>query len=239
MIKKQRLKLGHVPTLLVYRNNRKTAAGKGCILFYHGLGASKDSQVKELQDLADHGFLVVGIDNVGHGERRYPDFDKRFSGDSADVERELQAAVLESAREIPVIIGQLRQKRLIVRGKIGIAGISMGGFIVYTAIALVSELRVAASILGSPKWRIDQPESPHYHLGAFSSIRLLSQNAGRDQAVPPQHARLFHQRLKEHYPDYEERYEYIEYPRSGHFMREDDWDTCWTRAIGWFERHFS
>ena len=225
--------------MLMYRNNRKTAAGKGCILFYHGLGASKDSQLKELQDLADRGFLAVGIDNVGHGERRYPDFDERFSGDSADVERELQAAVLESAREIPVIIGRLRQKRLIVRGKIGVIGISMGGFIVYTAISLVPELRVAASILGSPEWRVDRPESPHHHLGAFSAIRLLSQNAGCDRAVPPQHARLFHQRLKEYYPDSEERFEYIEYSRSGHFMREDDWNVCWAKAVGWFEKQFS
>ncbi len=46
------------------------AAERGCILFFHGLGASKDVQLPDLESLAARGFLVVGVGGVGHGERR-------------------------------------------------------------------------------------------------------------------------------------------------------------------------
>jgi hypothetical protein len=29
----------------------------------------------------------------------------------------------------------------------------------------------------------------------------------------------------------------VEYPDSGHFMREQDWNDLWARTVQWFERH--
>ena len=107
----------------------------------------------------------------------------------------------------------------------------------YTAITLETRLHVAATILGSPQWKIDLPESPHNHLKKFSSIRLISQNAGQDEIVPAVYARKFHMMLKARYSDYAERFDYIEYPDSGHFMQENDWRDCWTKTLTWFNHH--
>ncbi|MBI2265239.1 MAG: hypothetical protein HYU64_08710 [Armatimonadetes bacterium] len=79
MEKVEKATLGLAPALLVYKENLEKAAIKGTILFYHGLSAAKETNLKELRSLADAGFLAVGLDNIGHGERRYSDFERRFS----------------------------------------------------------------------------------------------------------------------------------------------------------------
>ena len=43
------------------------------VLFYHGLHSTKETHRKELESLATRGFLAVGVDAVGHGERRIED----------------------------------------------------------------------------------------------------------------------------------------------------------------------
>lgn len=231
-------RLGQTPALMVYRNKLSEAAQKGCILFFHGLTGAKEVQLPELESLAEHGFLAVGLDNVGHGERRFPDFETLFSDRNPNIEQEFLSAVLSTAQEVSEILNVLENEGLIHPQKIGAAGISMGGYIIYTAVTLEPRIKVAASIIGSPLWKLDLPESPHRHLDKFSNVKLLSQTAGKDDIVPARYARQFHTRLKTYYADYDDRFAYIEYPRSGHFMETEDWETVWTKTVNWFESHF-
>lgn len=90
-----------VPLLIVSRADPRTAAERGCILVFHGLSASKDIPLSELESLACQGFLAVGVDNVGHGARRAPNFDTRFSETNPDFFATFLQAVLETARELP------------------------------------------------------------------------------------------------------------------------------------------
>ncbi len=230
-------RLDKAPALFVCSDKLEIAAKKGTILFFHGLTGSKEAQVLALEDLASSGFLAVGIDAVGHGERRYADFDQRFSDENPDAYREFLNVVIATAQEVPLILDELSRMRLLNREKIGIAGISLGGHIAYAAIPLETRFKVAATILGSPQWKIDLPESPHNHLDKFSSIRLISQNAGQDEIVSAAYARRFHTILKARYSDYDERFNYIEYPGSGHFMQENDWNHCWAKTLTWFDHH--
>jgi hypothetical protein len=63
--------------------------------------------------LADAGFLAIGIDIVGHGERRYPDFEQRFPGHDQPhaydpaIEANFLSDVLSTAQEVPAIIDDL------------------------------------------------------------------------------------------------------------------------------------
>lgn len=230
MLTKEKKQIKHIPTALVYKGHLQEASQKGCIFFFHGLRASKDVQSKELESLAEHGFLVVGVDNVGHGERLYPDFETRFAPDNpSQFETEFVEAVWGTAQDVTILIDELTQAELIHPGKIGAAGISMGGFIIYSAITLEPRINVAATIVAAPP--------PQHQLDKFSAVYLLSQNAGLDENVPNHHTRDFHQQLQNYYPDYDNRFAYVEYPDSPHFMREEDWHTCWGQLIGWFETH--
>lgn len=225
-----------VPALLVARTDLRAVAERGCTVVFHGLGASKDVQLKELESLAEQGFLAVGVDNVGHGERRYPDFDGRLSQDNPEFNENFLRAVLETAREVPHLLDELVREGLAREDRIGALGISMGAFIAYTAVTLEPRLKAVVALVGSPEWPLDLPESPHRRLGRFDQVRLLSQTAGRDTVVPAYAAKAFHERLKEFYSDYDVRFAYAEYPGSDHLL-EADWDRLWARTLTWFHQH--
>ena len=221
---------------MVCQGDLGTAAEKGCVLFFHGLGASKDVQRPDLESLAARGYLVVGVGSVGHGRRRYPDFDSRLSKTNPDFTREFLSIVLETAKEVPFLVDALEQTGLVRNGRVGVAGIPQGGFITYAAVTLEPCLQVAVSIVGSPLWTLELPESPHRHLEAFSRVFLLSQNAAKDELVPSHHARDPHRRLERLYPDHAERFAYVEYAESDHLL-EAHWDVLWARTLAWFDQH--
>src|SRR5215217_5002203 len=77
------------------------------VLVYHGLGADKEIQRKELVTLAEAGFLAVGIDAAGHGERRLPDFEARFAGPWEEVEPLFLSLVTETVAEVPAVLDAL------------------------------------------------------------------------------------------------------------------------------------
>ena len=230
-------RFGDVPTLVVCRGDAGAAAEKGCILVFHGLGAAKDVHLKELGSLAAQGFLAVGIDNVGHGERRHPDFDTRFAHDNPDVYQNFLQAVAETAAEVPSLVDALTESGF-AQTKMGILGISMGGYITYKAVTLEPRLRAAVCLVASPEWSLNPSESPHRQLGRFDRVRLLSQTAGRDQVVPSRYARAFHEQLGDKYRDYDDRFTYAEYPDSDH-MLANDWDRIWAETLSWFDKQLT
>lgn len=227
--------LGPAPALLVHSDSMESAAHHGAILFYHGLGAVKEGNLKEYESLARAGFLVAGIDNVGHGERRWPDFDARLSGPGT--ETLFLDAVSESAAEAPAIVDALVADCGADPARLGIGGISMGGYITYAALLAEPRLAVATPILGSPEWRARKEASPSGQLDRFFPRAILSQNAGEDRSVPPLYARRFHERLAFAYAKAPDRQRYVEFAGAGHFMPEADWNRLWDNVVAWYA-HF-
>jgi len=236
-LRREHVRFGDVPALLVCRGDADVAAEKGCILVFHGLGAAKDVHLKELESLAAQGFLAVGIDNVGHGERRYPDFDLRFSQNNPESYPNFLQAVSETAAEVPFLVDTLTASGF-AKSKVGVLGISMGGYITYKAVTLEPRLRAAVCIVAAPEWLSNPSESPHRQLERFDRVRLLSQTAGRDEVVPSRYARAFHERLSDKYDDYSARFAYLEYPESDH-MLANAWGRIWERTLAWFGKHLA
>ncbi len=224
------------PALLVSRDSHEAAGRRGAILFYHGFTARKEANLKELESLASAGWLAVGIDNACHGERRAPDFESRFTGDPRVVGRNFFEVVRHTADEVPAVIDDLLARGLAERDRLGIAGISMGGYITYGALLRDRRLRVATPILGSPRYGRSSEDSPHLQPGAFFPVALLSQTAGADENVPPHHARELHEALAPHYTDVPERQRYVEFPSARHFMPAADWEVLWSNVLAWFGR---
>ncbi len=231
-------KIGDIPIRILYKGDLQAASQNGCILFYHGLGASKDIQSKELVDLANSGFLAVGVDNVGHGDRVFADFKERFSENNPERVKNIVSAVSETASEINILINWLTDRQILQNNKLGIVGISMGAFIAYAIPMFDNRFKTMVAILGSPLWQ-DSPESPHNKITFYSKLSLLSLNAAKDNIVPAEHAKEFHLKLKNKYSDYEKRFKYIEYPNSGHFMEEDEWYECWNECLKWFKNRMT
>ena len=76
-----------------------------------------------------------------------------------------------------------------------------------------------------------------HHPARFPPRAVLLANAGRDENVPPAPARAFAAALQPYYAERPDRLRYVEYPESGHFMREGDWNELWYTAVGWFRAH--
>jgi len=97
----------------------------------------------------------------------------------------------------------------------------------------------AVTIASSPEWwGLESSRSPHRGIEGFSAVRLLSQTGGRDTVISNRYTYAFHAELEAYYDDYGARFAHEDYPASNHMM-DPDWEACWQRAIGWFERHLT
>jgi dienelactone hydrolase len=225
-------RLGPAPALLVREENLPLPLPT--VLVFHGLSADKEIQQKELVTLAEAGFLAVGIDAAGHGERRLADFEERFAGTRAEIEPLLFALVTETVAEVPAILDALAETGLADPERFGIFGISMGAHITYGAILAEPRLRAAVALVGSPEWR--HPDSPHQRPQDFFPAALLSITGEKDVNVPPDSARAFHHALEPHYRGAPERLRYLEIPGAPHLMSAEDWETAMREAVDWHTR---
>ena len=210
---------------------------RAAVILHHGLHSHKEAQEKEMWSLAQAGFLAAGVDALGHGQRCEP-----YDWKNPEVR---YATLRQTALELPRLVAHLRERFPQAR-RIGGLGVSLGGFTLFSAMVENPGLLAAASlILGSPQWAGLSPQSPtwghspHHWLDRFYPTALLIQNAGQDEHVRTAHAREFHQAVGPHYAQAPERLAYHEYPRSGHFMRSDDWDLAWHNTLNWFASYLS
>ena len=234
-ITKKRMKLGDVPVLLTYWD-LEASKKNGTVIFYHGFTAKKELNIKEYERLAEQGYLVVGVDNYDHGERLHPDF-KTVYADGPTFELAFQNAIEKTSDELPFLIDALMEANYIVNDKIALVGISMGGFITYSAITKEPRVKVAVPFIGSPVHGDNNPRSPHHNLGQFSGVKLLSLLAAKDDVVPPEDAVAFHENLKGHFADDDERFKVVVYPESGHFMTAEEWEMAMDELFFWLNRH--
>jgi uncharacterized protein len=241
----QHFSLVSAPALALFHGPAEQRARQGTILFYHGFGASKETYVSVLQRLAEAGFLTIGIDAVGHGERRYPDFSERFPPfepsfmDNLQLEAAFLSLVRATVREIPSLLDALLERGWAYPGHTGIAGHSMGGFVTYAAVVADPRIQVAAAVSGSPRWKLPWPDSLHLHLDRFFPTALLSQIAATDTQVSPDGTRGLHASLVPYYAQAPERLRLIEYPDATHALSEQEWEQVWSEVVRWFAAFFS
>lgn len=229
--------LADAPALLLAQGDADKAAERGTILFYHGLTAQKESNLNEYRVLTDAGFLVVALDNAGHGARRLSDFAARFHPTNPNSGTEFLNLVKETALETPKVVDALLERGLAREDRLGVAGWSMGGYITYRALLAEKRFKAAVTIVGSPEWRLPWLESPHLHPEAFYPTALLSQVGERDDVVPPKGARRFYETLKPYYADRPERLEFVEYPNMGHHPDAAAAAEIQRRTVAWFETY--
>lgn len=231
------LELAGVPALVA--GPAEPAERRGTVLVLHGLGGHKGVQWPELDGLARAGFLAVGLDAPGHGARRDPDLEARFSRPGPVAHRAFGETVEAATREIPRVVDALVARGWAEPGRTGIAGASMGGFVAYGAALAERRLGAAVALIASPEWDWAGAASPHARPDGFFPIALLSATAGADEIVSPSAARLLHATLASRYAAAPDRLRYLEVPGAGHMLPEPAWRGTWDEAAGWFARFLS
>jgi dienelactone hydrolase len=232
--------LAGVPALLVSDGPPAEAARRGAVLVLHGLGGHKGIQEPELHVLARAGLLAVGLDCVGHGDRAWPDLQARFDAGGEVAARAFREVVGGTVAEVPAVVDALLARGWGQAGRVGLAGISLGGFVAYGAALRERRLGAVVPIIGSPDWTgaggAEAAGSPHLAPERFFPVALLSVTAARDEVVPPAAVHRLHAALGPRYAAAPERLRHLEWSGSQHLMLQEDWDATWREACAWFGR---
>jgi uncharacterized protein len=123
-----------IPLLEVSRT--EVFSDKPLVIMYHGYRSRKESMLQQAYYIAQHGMFAVIPDAYMHGERN-----------KDDIEADISEVVIKTARETDILIDAYRCE------KTGLAGYSMGGFIVYSYIARnTGKIKAAVSVISTPDW---------------------------------------------------------------------------------------
>jgi alpha-beta hydrolase superfamily lysophospholipase len=234
---------GRIPVLKLHHEPRPGPA----VVVLHGLGVSADVQRHELNWLADWGMSAVGLDAPHHGARWDGMIDELGHLGPLEYHARLLRLILEATPEVSRVIDHLIDEG---HGPIGLAGISLGAYTALSVASRDSRVRATVSVLGSPDWTPRDGHLTHelYELMQHAPVHrpedcarnpLLLLNAGQDHLVPAHGSRDFVHRVHEHYPWLGQHVEYVEYPESDHFVRQQDWDDMWRCAMGFLRWHLA
>lgn len=204
------------------------------MLWFHGFRSESSANRDELARIAGAGFLAAGVDAVGHGARAVLDMDALMAAAPGGALEVMLGMARSTAAEVPGIVRALAADGIADAERVSMAGVSMGGFVVYQAAPLVARLRAAVAMLGSPEW--PAVDSAHRRPAAFHDVALLSITAQLDASVPPAPARRFHDALAASHPR-PERARYIELAEAEHVMRAEQWRAMMDAMLEWLRRH--
>jgi dienelactone hydrolase len=230
-----------VPALLGYRMSPELAMEHGTVLLYHGFSGTKERMESYITAVAEAGFLTVSLDAVGHGERRYPDFDMIFNDQRWDAqfdqtETDFLQLIDDTVAEVPSIIDDLLARGWARADRVGVGGRSLGGNVAYASVLADSRVRAAVSVVGSPEWTLPRAHSPHHFPDRFFPAAVLSLAAEFDEYVPAGPIRDFHAKLQPWYEREPERSQYLEHPGVGHFLTPELNNESCRQMTAWFQR---
>ena len=114
------------------------------IIFYHGWRNNKELMLTQARRAAQRGFRVILPDTMNHGQRK-------AAPKSVIPSLTFWTSIQYNLIEFEQIIQYFNQRQLILDGRIGVGGYSMGGITTAALLTLYPEIKVAASIMGTPQ----------------------------------------------------------------------------------------
>jgi len=241
-----------IPCLIVVDHEKKEKA-LPLIIYSHGFTSAKEHNLTIAYLLAKAGFRVVLPDSKYHGERE-------VKVTSSERQVSFWDIVMKNVEEFGVIKEHFANKDLILDGRIGVAGTSMGGISTSAALTQHPWIKVAAVLMGSPKITTyaktlvssfkkmgDLPVTDEMIEHLYENLEkydlseqvnkldnrpLLFWHGENDAVVPFDHSYTFYDKAKEHYDD----------PSRIQFIREANRDHKVSRSailktVQWFEKH--
>ena len=254
-----------IPVLVYQRTNLPDP--KPGVVYYHGVVQRKEVYVDShpiARGLADAGFLVVLPDAPGHGDR--PAGTTLIERLRQSLPREFCADIEQAGDEAPALYDWLAARPEVDATRLGVAGLSMGGFTAaLVAARLRDRLRAAVCIAGSAdlaacmaetdsiapgKWgppdrsidaetreRIGRIDALHYP-EQFAPLPLLLLHGARDTWNPPHTSERFAAQVAAHYAraGAADRFRYTPVPNAVHWPPSP---TIVDETLAWLTKHMA
>ncbi|OJU14350.1 MAG: hypothetical protein BGN88_05565 [Clostridiales bacterium 43-6] len=202
------------------------------VLINHGTTGSAEGMLWFETRLANEGFFCVNIDALWHGSRSDGKLFERL--EPAVYKKNYLDMLLSMAKDMSAIIDFYEGNDLVNTQKVGMTGISQGGYVAFMTMTKDSRITAAAPMIGSPDLEDKYGNSPewdelsddvkayvleHSPLRNFEKMfptALLVQASTEDTVVPIGGIRRLHEKLEPLYEACPEQYKFIEYPDIGH-----------------------
>ena len=191
---------------------------KASVILLHGYAASAAIQRGDGQAFVSSDIEVVIPDAPGHGLRE----DGRIGYIASLGDEQRVTAIVDLAREwVEELADHAAACRERGAARVGVVGISMGGFAALGALSQDCAFDAVAAVLAAPT--LVDP-------GAMSASTppVMLGLAGKDSAVQPDLGRQF---------ACDHGLELHEYPESEHLMRCEDWLSLWGHTTAFMRRH--
>lgn len=245
-------KLGDIPSLVVVDSEKQKEA-LPVVLFFHGFTSAKEHNLPIAFLLAEKGFRVVLPDSELHGEREHNVSAIKKQVSFWDI-------VLKNVKEAEEIKNALDAAGLILDGRIGVAGTSMGGITTSAALTQYEWIKTGVILMGSPritafaktlvesfKNDLDLPVTDEQIEALYGELErcdlslqpeklnqrpLLFWHGQKDSVVPFDHSYTFYDSVKQDYKNSDDI----------HFIKEKNTDHKVSRnaileLVKWFEKY--
>lgn len=244
--------IGDIPVLQVVQSKQMNEA-LPTVVYYHGFRGEKDSSLTLAYKLAKEGFRVVLPDSNLHGKRQE-------SITESELELSFWDIVIKNIEELDEIKLYLEKEQLLLSGRIGVGGTSMGGITTFAALKKYDWIKVGTALMGTPKISefaeilIEEYNKFHEEKitdnvrsevvdklmefdlskapGHLQNRPLLIWHGEEDKIVPPEHSVSFYDEVKHQYGREEFLQLIIEKGRGHHISR-----LSIEEAVNWFKKY--
>lgn len=240
--------ISEIPVLTCFRQD---GTPKPLMILSHGFGGSKEDLKDEMEMLASLGYYAVVMDNRGHGNRLGPDFASQvFQQDLLDV-YQVRRLIKETADDIPFIVDHFTANKQVDAQRIGMLGVSMGGFVTFRALVIEERIGAATPIIASPYWDelpkdvpvLDTPEaeerlaayareySPARYPERFFPRPILTQIGGKDNHYDGERVEQFYRELEGYYHGSDKSAKLIVHKDEEHKFTK----SMWSNVVTWIQ----
>mmetsp|Transcript_23017 Transcript_23017/g.40868 ORF Transcript_23017/g.40868 Transcript_23017/m.40868 type:complete len:392 (-) Transcript_23017:420-1595(-) len=176
---------GRVPLLLYSTRTHPPdapSASRPAVIVIHPTGSCKEEISNHLEDLAEKGFVAVGMDCRYHGRRgSREDYDDalvrawRGSGE--------HPFLLDNVWDVMHVLDYLATRQDVDQGRIGLTGISLGGMITWLAAAADPRITAAAALIGVHgfKWALENNQYQARVASIQKVFDVAASDLGKDE----------------------------------------------------------
>lgn len=240
-----------IPTLSCFKGSGDR---KPLVIFSHAFTGKKEDFTDHLMTFAKLGYYAVALDNRAHGERSVRGFISHqvFVDGKLNV-YEVRKLIKETADDMAILIDHFVQEAGIDEDRIGIIGVSMGGFSALRTMVMENRIKVVAPVIASPYFDeipqdipiVKDPEimqklkdysekySPAFHLDRFYPRAILFQIGGQDIHFNGENVQEFCHTLGPYYEENPDRLKLIVHDNVAHKFTQP----MWNNVMDWFQKY--